>query len=343
MKAATLYKAHDLRIEERPRPTAAGDEVLVKVKAVGICGSDMHLYDEGRIGNAVLERPLVLGHEAAGEVVAVGPAVTHLKVGDRIALEPGIPCRKCAYCKRGEYHLCPTVRFHGVPHADGYFAEYVTIPEDFAFRLPDNLDFVAGAMLEPLAVGLQAATEGEVTVGQSVAVFGAGPIGLAALQAARVRGAAQLLVVDVVEKRLEMAAKLGATHVVNAAQTSAVEEIARLTGGLGADVVLETAAAVPTVQQSLFAARRGGVVVLVGIPSQPLIPLDIVRIVRSRMQVRGCFRYVNQYPVAIALAGAGKVDVKSAVTHQFPLDELPQAIEFAIKSKDVAIKCAITI
>ncbi|MCL5110056.1 MAG: NAD(P)-dependent alcohol dehydrogenase [Chloroflexi bacterium] len=343
MKAGVLYKAHDLRLEERPRPAPAPGEVLVQIKAVGICGSDMHLYEEGRIGNTVLEQPVVLGHEAAGEVVELGSGVTSLKVGDRVAMEPGIPCRQCAYCKRGEYHLCPDVKFHGVPGNDGYFAEYATIPADFAFKLPANLDYVQGAMLEPLAVGLQAATEGEVRPGQSVAILGSGPIGLAALQASLVHGATNVIVVDVVEKRLEMAKELGASHVVNAAHTPAVQEIARLTGGLGADVVLETAGAVPTIQQTLYAARRGGVVVLVGIASQANVPLDVVRIVRSRMQVRGCFRYVNQYPVAVSLASTGKVDVRSTVTHSFPIDQLTEGIEFAIKRKDVAIKCVVTL
>ena len=343
MKAGVLYRARDLRLEERPRPVPEADEVLVKIKAVGICGSDMHLYDEGRIGNATLERPLVLGHEAAGEVVEVGAAVTSLKVGERVALEPGIPCRRCAYCKRGEYHLCPDVKFHGVPGNDGYFVEYTTIPADFAYRLPDELDFVQGAMLEPLAVGLQAATEGEVQPGQNVAILGSGPIGLASLQASLVRGAGMTIVVDVVDRRLQMAQELGATHVVNAKHTPAVAEIVRLTGGLGADVVLETAGAVPTIQQSLYAARRGGTVVLVGIAGEPNVPLDVVRIVRARMRVHGCFRYVNQYPVAVALASTGKVNVRAAVTHSFMLDELPTAIEFASKRKDVAIKCVVTV
>lgn len=343
MKAGVLYKAKDLRLDERPKPELADDEVLVKVRAVGICGSDMHLFDEGRIGNTVLERPVVLGHEAAGDVVEVGPAVKSLVKGDRVAIEPGIPCRSCAYCKRGEYHLCPDVVFHGVPHNDGFFAEYAAVPADFAFKLPETLSYVDGAMLEPLAVGLQAATEGEVQPGQAVAILGSGPIGLSTLQACLARGAATTIVVDVVESRLNMAKKMGASHVVNAAQTPFADEVVRLTGGLGADVVLETAGAVPTVQGSANAVRRGGFVVLVGICSQAEVPLDVVKIVRSRLQIRGCFRYVNQYPVAVALAVAGKVDVSAMVTHHYKLDELPEAIEFAIKNKDVAIKTVVDV
>lgn len=343
MKAAVLHKAHELRIEEVVRPTPREDEVLVRIKAVGICGSDMHLYDEGKIGNSVLESPLVIGHEAAGEVVEVGSAVTTLKVGDRVALEPGIPCRKCDYCKHGEYHLCPQVRFHGVPGTNGYFAEYAVIPADFAYKLPEKLDYVQGAMLEPWAVGLQAAEEGNIVPGQTVAILGSGPIGLFTLQAVKLRGATKTIVVDMVDKRLELASKLGATHVFNAGQVSTVDEIIRLTGGKGADVVLETAGAVPTTQQSLQAVKRGGTVVLVGVNSQQMVPLDVVRIVRSRLRVNGCFRYVNQYPVAVATAEAGLVDLESPVTHRFTLDQISEALEFSIKHKDVAIKSVVTL
>ncbi len=343
MKAGVLYKAGDLRLDDRPMPKLAADEVMVKIRAVGICGSDMHLYDSGHIGNTKMERPFVLGHEAAGDVAEIGSAVQDLKVGDRVAIEPGIPCRSCAYCKRGEYHLCPTVVFHGIPHNDGFFAEYAAVPADFAFKLPDSLTYVDGAMLEPLAVGLQAAAEGEVEAGQTVAILGSGPIGLSTLQACLVRGAANIIVVDMVQTRLDTAKKMGATHIINAAESDALAEINRLTGGLGADVVLETAGAVPTIKQTLYAARRGGVVVFVGICGQAEVPMDVVRIVRARMQVRGCFRYVNQYPTAVALAATGKVDVKTQVTHRFKLEELAKAIEFVINNKDVAIKGVVEI
>lgn len=315
----------------------------MKIKAVGICGSDMHLYEEGRVGNAVQSEPMVLGHEAAGEVVEVGSAVTALKVGDRVALEPGVPCRGCDFCKRGEYHLCTSVAFRGVPHVDGLFTDYAVTPADFAFKLPGNLDYVQGAMLEPLAVGLQSAEEGNVMVGQSVAIFGSGPIGLSSAQAAMARGATNTIIIDVIDKRLNLAREMGVNHAVNATQVNSVEEVQRLTEGRGADVVIETAAAVPTIQQSLFAVRRGGTVVFTGIPSQPIIELDIVRIVRSRIKVHGCFRYVNQYPAAVALAASGRVDVKAMVTHTFSLDELPGAIEFVTKNKDVAIKAVVTL
>lgn len=343
MKAAVLHGIDDLRIEERPRPTPGPDEVMVNVKAVGVCGSDIHWYHEGRIGDRIVYEPLVLGHEAAGEIVQVGANVKEWKPGDRVALEPGIPCRKCAFCKRGDYNLCQNGIYQSAPGADGFFAEYVVMPADYVFRLPDHLDWIEGAMIEPWQVGLQAATQGEVTPGQSVAVLGAGPIGLFTLQAALARGATNVIVTDVQDHRLEMARKLGATHAVNVADKQATDEILNLTDGRGADVVFEAAGAVPTAQQSLWAVRRGGTVVLVGMFSVPTFNLDVLRIVRQELSLRGVFRYANHYPMAIDLAGARRVDLKSMVTHTFPLDKAKEALDFAMERKDVAIKVAVTV
>jgi L-iditol 2-dehydrogenase len=217
------------------------------------------------------------------------------------------------------------------------------MPSDKVFRLPDKLDWIEGAMIEPWQVGLQATWEGQVGPGQTVAVLGAGPIGLFTLQAALAQGAASVIVTDVEEHRLDLAAKLGATHVVNAAKADTVAEITRLTGGLGADVVFEAAGAVPTAQQSLHAARRGGTIVLVGMFSVPRFELDVLRVVRQGLDVRGVFRYANRYPVALALAAAGRVDLKSVVTHTFPLERTKEALDFSMTHKDVAIKVAVTI
>jgi L-iditol 2-dehydrogenase len=343
MKAAVLHGIDDLRIEERPQPVPGPGEVLVNVKAIGVCGSDIHWYHEGRIGEKVVTEPLVIGHEAAGEIVQVGADVQGWQAGDRVALEPGLYCRKCDFCKRGDYNLCQNGVYQSSPGADGFFAEYVTMPADKVFRLPDNLDWIEGAMIEPWQVGLQAAYQGEVAPGQAVAVLGAGPIGLFTLQAALARGATNVIVTDVEPRRLALAQELGATHVVNAAKVDAVAEIVRLTGGQGADVVLEAAGAVPTMQQSLYAVRRGGMVVLVGMFSVPNFNLEVLRIVRQGLTLRGVFRYANHYPVAIALAGAGRVNLKAPVTHTFPLEQTKEALDFSMTHKDVAIKVAVTI
>ena len=343
MKAAVLYKIGDLRIEERPRPVPAADEVLVRIKAVGVCGSDLHFYHEGRIGEKVVERPYVLGHEASGEIVEVGPAVVGFKPGDRVCLEPGIPCRKCAYCKRGDYNLCPNGVYQSGPHTDGFFQEYTAIPADYVFRLPEQMDWIEGALIEPFAVGLHATWRGNVQPGQTVAIMGSGPIGLVTLLAAICHGATTTIVSDVIDKRLEMAKEFGATHVINAAQADTVAEVQRLTGGLGADVVVETAGAIPTTQQSVFAARKGGTVVLVGMTSQNVLPFDTLRLLRAELNVKGCFRYANQFPKAVALAAAGRVNLKPLASHTFPLAEIKEAFEFSLKRKDIAMKVVITI
>ncbi|MBC7319566.1 NAD(P)-dependent alcohol dehydrogenase, partial [bacterium] len=215
MKVAVLERIKKISIEERDIPKPKDDEVLVRIKSVGVCGSDIHYYNEGRIGSFVVEKPLVLGHECAGEIVEVGSKVKTLKVGDRVALEPGIPCRKCIYCKTGRYNLCPDVVFMATPPVDGAFAEYISHPEDFTFKLPDNVSFDEGALIEPLSVGIYSAERAEIRPGNTVLIFGAGPIGLVTLQAVKAYGAEQVVVVDINDFRLSKAKQLGADLVIN--------------------------------------------------------------------------------------------------------------------------------
>ena len=343
MKAAVLHKIRDLRIEELPRPKPASDEVLVRMRAVGVCGSDLHFYHEGHIGERFVERPYVLGHEASGEIVELGSAATNLTVGDRVALEPGIPCRRCAWCKRGEYHLCPTRAFQSGPHTNGFFCEYTAIPADYAFRLPENLDYTEGAMIEPFVVGLHATWRAGVQPGQTALVLGAGPIGLMTLQAASAHGATTTIVVDVIETRLRLAKTLGATHILNATEVKTVEQVQRLTGGVGADVVFETTGAIPAIQQSVWAARRGGTVVFVGMSSEAVLPFDTLRVTRAELTVKGVFTYANQFPKAIALAAAGRVNLRLPVTHTFPMEQIVEAFETSRTKKDVSLKVMVTI
>src|SRR5512133_1207835 len=215
MLAAVMYGPRDVRLERRPIPDIGPDEVLVDIAAVGVCGSDVHFYWDGRIGKRVVQKPMILGHESAGTVVAVGDRVTSLQPGDRVALEPGIPCRRCSYCKTGHYNLCPNVAFMAAPHTDGAMREYVKTAADFAFKLPDSMSFEDGTLVEPLSVGVYAARRGRVAPGDNVVILGAGTIGLMALQAAKVYGASRRIVVDLQPDRLEMAKRLGATHVIN--------------------------------------------------------------------------------------------------------------------------------
>jgi L-iditol 2-dehydrogenase len=256
MKAAVLHAAGDLRVEEvaRPRVTAP-DQALVRIRAVGICGSDLHFYERGRIGPYVVEAPLILGHESAGEVVEVGEQVEHLRPGDRVAIEPGVPCCRCAYCRSGRYNLCPRLPFMATPPWHGALCEYVAWPADLCFPLPDGVSFAEGALVEPLAVGLQAAKRGDVQVGQTVAVLGCGAIGLATLQVARARGATRIIATDVLGSRLDVARKLGATDTFDGADADLVERVRSLSGD-GADVALETAGTAATVRSACAIDRK---------------------------------------------------------------------------------------
>src|SRR5215208_1148824 len=218
MRAAVLHAPGEIRIEERERPSPGPREVLVKITAVGVCGSDVHYYEHGRIGPFVVEAPLVLGHESAGRVVELGEGATRHAVGDRVALEPGVPCGRCRECRAGRYNLCADVRFFATPPVDGAFAEYVTIHEDFAFGLPDSLSDQEGALMEPLSVGVWACRKAEVSAGDRVLVTGAGPIGQLAMQCALAFGATEVTVSDVNPHRLELARRTGATQIVKAGE-----------------------------------------------------------------------------------------------------------------------------
>ncbi len=351
MTAAVLHGIRDVRLEHRPVPVPAPHEVLVRIAQVGVCASDQHYYTHGRIGSFVVEQPLILGHEAAGVVAAVGSAVRRFQPGDRVTIEPGWTCGQCSYCHSGRYNLCPEVVFLGTPPVDGAFREYVAWPESFTYAVPEPLSLVEAALIEPLSVGLWAAHRGRVGPGASVAIFGAGPIGCATLQSARLRGATTLIAVDLADHRLDLARGCGATHVINARDgdpaTSIRELMAPLQGfrpeHCGVDVAFETAGSLPTTRMALAATRPGGDAVLVGLPPDPLVELDIVAAASREISIHGEFRYANTYPTALALAGAGRVDLKALVSHSFTLNEVGAALEFADTHKRESMKVMIQV
>jgi L-iditol 2-dehydrogenase len=285
-----------------------------------------------------VREPIILGHECAGEVVAVGKAVKNLKAGDRVAVEPGVPCRRCSFCRSGRYNLCRDVVFLATPPVNGAFCEYIASPEDFTFKIAPNMSFGEGAMIEPLSVGVHACNRGQVRAGDTAAVLGAGPIGLVTLQAARAYGAARVIATDVDPKRLAFAKKLGATDLVDAGKKDAVKEVLRLTNGLGVDIVFETAGAVPTTQQTIGVARAGGVIVWVGLAAQDTFPIGVMQAICKEVDIRGIFRYVNTYPTAIALVAEGRIAVKSMITKRFTLDRTPEALAFAAAEGRKSVK-----
>jgi L-iditol 2-dehydrogenase len=339
--ALVLQEAGKLAIESRPCLDPSSDDVVVAPRVVGICGSDLHLYRDGRIGDSVVRSPLVLGHEAAGVVVEVGTAVVDLRVGERVVVEPGIACGRCRLCRIGRYNLCLNVSFLGIPPIDGLMAGLVRVPRPWVHRLPDSLTDAEGAMIEPFAVGLQAVDEAGIGPGQTVAILGAGPIGLMILQAARVRGAAAIVSIDLADTALEMAKQLGATEVVNPRQQDVGAAVRAVANADGADVVIEAVGAVPTIRQTLDLVRRGGIVTLVGISSESTGPLNVNHIVRRGIHVRSSFRYAHQHPTAISLVLQRRVDLLAPITHRFQFRDAVNGFHFVDAHKAEVIKSVI--
>lgn len=320
MRVSVLARAGEVRTERRPVPTPGVDEVLVRIGSVGICGSDVHYYRHGRIAEYVVREPLVLGHEAGGRIVAVGSGVDPARVGQRVALEPGVPCRRCRECKHGRYNLCPDVEFFATPPFDGAFAEYVTIAADFAHPVPDSVSDDGAGLIEPLAVGVWACGKAEVAAGSRVLIAGAGPIGLMNVQVARALGATEIVVTDIDEDRLTLARRCGATRTVRAG-TGSVADL-----GIEVDAFIDCSGAEAAVRDGFRAVRPAGRVVLVGMGADELsIPVGLLQ--GREITVTGTFRYANVYPTAIALAASGAIDLDSLVTDHFDLEHAEQALQ----------------
>ncbi len=343
MKAAVLHDVHDMRVEQVPKPEISTErDVLVRVRSVGVCGSDVHFFERGVIGKYRLNTPTIMGHEAAGDVVKVLDESCGLQPGDRVAIEPGYTCRRCEFCKSGRYNVCSDVVFLAAPPVHGAFCEYLAWPSDFLFKLPDSVSFDEGAMIEPLAVGLWAAKRGGVEAGDCVAVLGAGPIGLLTLQAASAEGATRIIVSDLEDGRLELAGHFGATDVIDASESDAADTVMELTGGRGVDVAFECAGAVPTLQMAMRVVRDGGTVQLVGMPAEQHPEIPLYEIINRELDVRGLFRYVNCYPPAISLVATNRVRVEPLVTHHFDLDEAPEVMTFVHERRDGVVKAVIS-
>ena len=344
-KGAFMRGTDKMIIKEIEVPEVGEKEVLVQLEYVGICGSDVHYFHHGNCGayKVNLEEDYMLGHECAGTVVKVGANVKDLKVGDKVALEPGIACGQCEFCKAGKYNLCPDVVFLATPPVQGCYEEYIAFPENMCFKLPENMTTKEGCLIEPLSVGFHAANQGDVQVGESVVILGAGCIGLVTLLACKAHGAGNIIVADIVDARLEKAKELGATHVINSKEVNALEEIARLTGGKGADKVFETAGSPITIAQTAFAVKRGGTITLVGLSAQEEINYNFAQIMDKEATIKSVFRYRNIYPKAIEAVSAGAIDVNGIVTHEFDLEHIQEAFEEAINNKTDLVKAVIKI
>ncbi|HIE50171.1 MAG TPA: NAD(P)-dependent alcohol dehydrogenase [Armatimonadetes bacterium] len=342
MQVARLYGIRDVRVEEMPEPGEPGrGEVLLRLTVVGVCGSDVHYYTQGRIGDQVVTRPLILGHEPAGVVEALGPGVTHLRAGDRVAVDPAVSCGACESCREGHPNLCPQVRFFGTPPVDGAFRELVVHPASCVFPLPPEVSEEEGALLETFGVGLHAVDLGHLRPGFTVAVLGCGPVGLMTLLAARLGGAAQVFATDLLSWRLEAARELGATAAFNPQERDVVREILAATQGRGVDVAFEAAGAAETPQQCTEVAKRGGTVVLIGIPDDDTLHLTHSTARRKGLTLKMCRRMKHVYPRAIRLVAKGCAPLAPLVTHRFPLSRVAEAFDLVANYRDGVIKAVV--
>ncbi len=343
MKTAVMLGIGEMGFEERDIPQVKDDEVLVKLEYVGICGSDLHYYETGAIGDYVVEPPFVLGHEPGGTVVEVGKNVTHLKAGDRVALEPGKTCGHCEFCKTGRYNLCPDVVFFATPPVDGVFQEYVAHEADLCFKLPNNVSTLEGALIEPLAVGFHAAIQGDAHLGQKAVVMGAGCIGLVSMMALKARGVSEVYVVDIMEKRLKKALELGADGVINGAEENVEQKIRQITDGRGVDLVIETAGTEITTRQAISIAKKGSNIVLVGYSKSGEMTLPMSLVLDKELTFKSVFRYRHIYPMAIEAVAQGKVNLKGIVTDIFDLDDVQKAMDYSVNNKTDIVKAVIRV
>ena len=348
MSAAVLHGIKDLRIEEVSVPPAPGaGEVRVQINKVGICGSDVHYWERGRIGNFIVEAPMILGHECSGTVVEVGANVTHLSVGDHVALEPCVPRLSNAlshyYMKKGQYNLCPEIFFFATPPDHGSVCSFINHRADFCFKLPDNVSLEEGALIEPLSTGIFACRRAPVVMGDVVAITGAGPIGLMNLLAAKAAGAAHVIISDTVESRLRIAEEIGATTTVRGGAVQLKAAAQELTDGRGADVCIECAGHPSAIVASVGAARAGGTVVLIGLPPDDVAELNISDLIVREITLRPIFRYNNTFPTGVNLLASGKVDLKPLISKRFSLAQTPEAFEYVVENRETCVKAIVEV
>jgi len=322
-------------------PKCGSNEVIIKMEYCGVCGSDVHNYQHGE-PNFPDMYPFILGHECAGTITQTGESVTNLKPGDKVAVEPGITCGKCEWCKSGKYNLCPSVKFLSAPMYQGALRSYIAHPADLCFKLPDHISTMEGALIEPLAVGLNAAVKSGIRVGETAVVLGAGCIGLVTLLSLKAMGISDVTVVDLHTIRLEKAKELGATRVINASEVNVTEEIKKLTSGRGMDFVFETAGSKVTASQTVYLAKRGGTVMMIGNVVGET-PLNFQLMVDKEIRIESTFRYRNIYPVAIALLSSGGIDIKSIITKVYNFEDVQEAFEDCINNAQSIVKAVIKI
>ncbi|WP_232820237.1 NAD(P)-dependent alcohol dehydrogenase [Brachybacterium sp. YJGR34] len=333
MTASVLTEPGVIALQDVPVPALGRHQVLVKVEAVGVCGSDTHFYETGAIGDIEVHGPVILGHESSGVVVAGGADVDPARIGTRVAVEPQTVCRRCEYCKQGTYHLCRSVDFYGAWPVDGSFAEYELIDDDFAHEIPESMTFEQAAMAEPVSVALHAVRKAGITEGSRVLITGAGPIGVLNAQVARAYGATEIVISDPVENRRRFAAEHGATRAIDPAATDFAPFEEHF------DCYIDASGNARAIDAAIPTLRPGGIAVLVGMGGKRL-ELPIALMQHREITLTGTFRYVNTWPAAIALISSGKVEVDALITGRYGLEGVEEAL-LAAKTDPLAIKTVV--
>ncbi|MBS9477589.1 NAD(P)-dependent alcohol dehydrogenase [Ancylobacter radicis] len=341
MKALVLEKKGELALREIDLPLEVGpDDVKIAIHTVGVCGSDVHYYTHGAIGSFVVREPMVLGHEAAGTITAVGANVKNLKVGDRVCMEPGVPNMNSRATKLGIYNVDPDVRFWATPPIHGVLTPEVVHPAAFTYKLPDNVSFAEGAMVEPFAVGLQAATRARITPGDVAAVIGCGPIGIMTALAALAGGCSRVYISDLSAPKLAIAGQYAGVHPVNITERALKDVIAEETEGWGADVVFEASGS-PRAYDGLFdVVRPGGTLVLIGMPVET-VKFDVAAAIIKEARLETVFRYANNFDRAVNLIASGKVDLKPLISETFDFAASIEAFDRAAKGLPTDVKLQI--
>jgi D-xylulose reductase len=342
LQRALVLEAKDklsLRDIDLPDKTGPG-MVKIKLHTVGVCGSDVHYYTHGRIGPFVVNAPMVLGHEAAGTIVEVGAGVKTLKLGDRVCMEPGVPDPNSRASRLGMYNVDPAVTFWATPPIHGILTPFVIHPANYTFKLPDNVSFAEGAMVEPFAVGMQAATKAKITPGDTAVVLGAGPIGTMVALAALAGGCARVIIADLAQPKLDIAAKYQGIIPVNITKSKIADEVSRLTEGWGADVIFECSGSPKAWAGIVDLARPGGTIVVVGLPVDDVL-FDIASLSVKEITIASVFRYAHQYDRAIALMASGRVDLKPLISETFKFEDSIKAFDRAVEARPTDVKLQI--
>lgn len=343
MKAWFAYGNEKMEMKEVPKPVPREGEVLVRIKAVGICGSDIHFYKEGRIGQFILDDSIILGHECSGEIVELGPGVTDKKVGDRVILEPGIPCFHCHDCKTGKYNFCHDMRFMGTPPTDGCLCEYVAWPGELVYEMPENMTYEEGALVEPFVVSLQALRQSKIGFSDNAVVIGTGPIAMMMVQSLRTVGAGKIICIGRNSDKLKLAQRMGATQIVNSRKEDVRARVLELTDGLGAMYVYEAVGKDETFWQTTELVRDGGTVTLLGLMAHDHTPMPMASVVMHGIKFVPIIRYSNLFAEALTLLEYGRSEIMPVLSHTYDFAQSQEAFQKVVHDNKDVMKTVITL